>query len=190
MTVLRYGAGTLLAMAAGLGACEDEPDPPPEDPIPVDLIQYDRWTRVAEVERDVFGAERPADAVCDEEGLLIESFGPDPVFEIQTDLCNYATIEQPTLVELRSGDTVSLRLWYYDLTAPSPAEAHLALAIDGQVEWEQLVPVPAPATLLDEDLVIERELPAGVPLQFHVHNHGFNSYELISIEATPTGARE
>jgi hypothetical protein len=169
-------------------ACEEEPEPDPM-PAPAVVVAYpDQWARVADVEADLFGAERPADLVCDETGLSLESVGPDPAFEIQTDLCDYATAQQPTLVALAPGDTLSVRVFHWSLVADEAAEAHLALALGGEVVWERYVPIPSEPDLLEEDVVIERDLPAGTPLQFHVHNHGDNAYDILELKATPAVA--
>ncbi|MCX4241360.1 hypothetical protein [Paraliomyxa miuraensis] len=162
-------------------ACED-PGPPPE-PEPTELVELTAWERVADPADDVFGAERPADLVCDEVlGVIIELLGGEPVLEIDTDFCNYATVEQPSLRTLRPGDRIAISVWHYDLTAPEPTQAHLALAIDGELVWEQHLPVPTAPALIEDELEIDREIPAGAPLQFHVHNHGANTYDLVSLE--------
>jgi hypothetical protein len=183
------GAVALLAAALG-AACEPDPPPEPEPQGPVSLAEFDQWERVADVQDDVFGAQRPADLVCDETlGILPEFLGHDPVLEINTDLCNYATVRQPSLAPLVRGDTVSIRLWHYPLVAPMPSEGYLALALDGEVRWEVVVPIPAEAGLVEGEFIMERDLPAGIELQFHIHNHGNNSYELLGIQAAPAELR-
>jgi hypothetical protein len=170
-------------LAIGPLACDGTPDPPPDEPDSPSLVELDAWERVAEVDEDVFGAERPAGAVCDEVlGIGTELLGSELVLEINTDFCDYATVRQPSLRALVPGDIVAIRTWHYPLTAPAPAQAHLALAIDGEIAWEQLVPSPAEEAFVDGELALDRDLPAGTELQFHVHNHGANSYDLLAIE--------
>lgn len=176
--------GSFACSGACDGPCDGDPDPPP--PAPTELVQVDAWDRVADPTEDVFGAERPADEVCDEVlGILVESLGGTPVLEIDTDSCNYATVSQPSLLALQPGDTVAIEVWHYDLTAADPGQAHLALAIDGEVAWEEYVPVPSAAALIEAEIAIDREVPAGAALQFHVHNHGANTYDLAVLELVP-----
>lgn len=186
---LRHAVGAILAAVLLVPACEPEPQPEPE-PEPGPLATADQWDWVADPSEDVFGAERPSDAICDETlGIGVELIGNDAALEIDTNLCNYATVRQPSLRALVPGDTISLRQWHYDLVAPSPSEAHLALALDGEVLWERGIPIPAAAASIDEVITVDREVPAGAELQFHVHNHGNNTYLLLAIEADPTGPR-
>jgi hypothetical protein len=172
----------LLALAIGPLACNGTPDPPDEPDSP-SLVELEAWERVADVGEDVFGAERPAGLVCDEVlGISVEILGSERVLEIDTDFCDYATVRQPSLQALVPGDTVAIRVWHYPLTAPAPAQAHLALAIDGELAWEQHVPSPAEEGFVEGEVAIDRDVPAGTELQFHVHNHGANSYDLLAIE--------
>jgi len=172
---------TLVAMG-----CPDEP--PPEEPVPVPLARAEAWVRVTDPQADVFGAGRPDGIECDETmGYGLEYLGPDPVLEVRTDLCDWFTGAQPSLVGLAPGDTVEIRVFHYELVAPMPAEGYVALAIGGTIAWEATVPIPGPMALHDGEIVIDREVPAGTELQFHVHNHGVNDWELVGITATPTG---
>ena len=175
----------LVGQLLGATGC---PEPEPEEPLPVELARVDGWVRVTDVEADVFGASRPEDVPCDEVmGYGLESFGPDLAFEVKTDLCDWFTGTQPTAVALAPGDIVSIDVWHYDLVAEMPAQGYVALAIDGAIAWEETVEIPAPGAMLEGEIAIESELPAGTELQFHVHNHGPNSWDLLGIEATLSG---
>ena len=153
----------------------------------MDLVAVDAWVRVADVEADQFGDERPEGRYeCnEEEGLVVENVGPDPAFEIKTDLCNYGTVGQPSLAPIVAGDEIKIRGWHWDLESEEPAEAHIAIAIGDQVVWEELIAIPSPASMLTADLVADRDAPQGTEVQFHVHNHGINSYDVISVEVLP-----
>ena len=50
---------------------------------------------------------------------------------------------------------------------------------------EGWVPIPGEAGALAGEVVIDRALPAGAEMQFHVHNHGANAWELRSVMVTP-----
>jgi hypothetical protein len=163
-----------------------EGDPPPEEPLPVRLARVDQWVRVTDADTDLFAAGRPEGLTCDEVmGYGLEDFGPDVVFEVMTDLCDWFTGEQPTLEPISPGDTVTVKVWHYDLVAEMDTEAYVAIAIGGQIEWEATIPIPSTGNLLEADIVMDRELPAGTPIQFHVHNHGPNSWELFDVMVTP-----
>lgn len=178
------GAGGLV-LALGVSACETDEEPRGI----VRIAQADGWARVADVADDVFGAERPPDLVCDEVlGLSVEAFGDGAAFEVDTDACDYLTARQPTLERIVAGDTVWIRVWHHELAAPMPAQGHVALAIDGVVQWETMVPIPSDPGLIEHDLVIDDDIPAGTELQFHVHNHGANTWDLLDVTAGPTDA--
>lgn len=178
-------AGVVALTLLGSG-CEDEPKPDPEPPISFQLTASEGWTLITEPANDPF-ADRPETIECDADtGALAEWFGPDPVFEIDTDRCPYATAEHPALAALQAGDVVNLRVWHEALLAEEPTEAHLALALDGIVAWETRVPIPSAAAIVEAEVIVDRDLPAATPLQWHVHNHGDNTYDLFDIAVTRT----
>jgi hypothetical protein len=178
------GIRGLLVLAIGPFACDDGGPAPTPEPASASLVERERWEWVEDVDEDAFGAERPETTVCDPIlGIGAEMFGgAELVLEINTDFCDYATVRQPSTQPLQPGDRVSIRVWHYALTTPPPAEAHIALAVDGEVVWEERVPSPAAAALVEGEIAIDRDVPAGTELQFHVHNHGANTYDLLSLE--------
>lgn len=180
-----------LAVGLGLAAttgCPEGDAPPPDDPLPVRLARFDAWVRVTDADADLFDEGRPEGLECDEvDGYGPELFGPDSVFEVQTDLCDWFTGTQPTMEPIAAGDTMSIQVWHYDLVADEEAEAYVALAVGEEVAWETTVPIPSAGNLLRETVVIDRDVPAGTPMQFHVHNHGANSWELFDVMVTPEG---
>ncbi len=172
-------------------ACQtDEPSMPEPEPLPVELAAPYEWIHVADPDLDVFGEGRPDDATCDAAGYRPENFGPDPVFEVKTGLCSWFTGAQPSMVDLEPGDTVGIRLFHYELAAAMPSQGRAALAIGGVVVWETTRPIPSPAALIEDEIVVEQSFPAQTELQFHVDNHGFNDWELFAIMATATGERD
>lgn len=163
------------------GGCEDEPEP--VEPSPVRLAVAEDWVRVTDPAMDVFAAERPPDATCDDAGYLVEPL--TQAFEVQTDVCDFLTVRQATREPLAPGDVVSIQTFHYELQAPGPGEGYLGFALDGSVVWEVRVPIPGEAGVLAGEVTIDRALPAGSEMQFHVHNHGANSWELRSVMVTP-----
>jgi hypothetical protein len=172
---------TLLLLAVLLSGCPSNPpsDEDPVDPGPFKLAEYDGWVRVTDPTQDLFADQRPADAVCDDAGV-----SADPLvltLEIQTDVCDYPTFRQPTLVPLAPGDVVTVFAIHGTLTAPEPAQGYLGLAVGGEIEWEHQVPIPSDADVIEQQFTIDRSIPAGTEMQFHVHNHGPNTWELAAI---------
>ena len=169
-----------LLFLASLG-CPEEP--PPVDVVPVRLAKPEGWVRVLPPATDVFAAMRPPDATCDDVGYRVDPLVQS--FEVQTGVCDYLTVRQPTLEPLEPGDVVSVRAFHYDLVAPTPSEGYLGFALDGVIVWEVREPIPGPPSPLNEDIVIDRALPAGAEMQLHIHNHGENTWELLSVMVTP-----
>lgn len=174
------GASSLFA--ALLIGCPVDPGPP-VDPDPVPLAELDAWVRVTDTTQDVFADQRPTSAVCDDAGWFVDPLTQS--LEIQTEVCDYLTLGQPTLEPLAPGDVVTVFAFHDILTAPEPAQGYLGLAIGGEIEWEHTVPIPADAGTIEQQFVIDRTLPAGTPMQFHVHNHGPNTWELVAVLVEP-----
>ena len=179
-------AHRLLLIPLALSGCPGQPNEPddedPSDPEPVELVRYDAWERVTEPSADAFADQRPADAVCDDAGWFADPIAQ--TLEIQTEVCDYVTLRQPTLAAIEPGDVVTVFAFHDLLTAPEPAQGYLALALDGEIEWEFAVPIPGDAASIEEQFTIDRSIPAGTELQFHVHNHGPNTWELLAVLVT------
>jgi hypothetical protein len=180
-------------LALVLAACS-EPDATIDsegvpDPEPRQLVAADAWLP-APPERDVFVAKKPETVECVPiDGYEPIDFGGYPAFEVHTDACNYLTVEQPLLDDVVAGEYVNVRLWHWDLRAPEPAVGYTAVALEGEVRWEYEVEIPAESTLASSGWVTDHALAAGTLVQFHVHNHGINSWNLIEITAEPAAGR-
>lgn len=151
--------------------------------MPMSLAEGGAWERVTDAAEDPFAALRPADAVCDPSG-----FGVDPLtfsFEVRTDVCDYLTVRQGSLVALAAGDVITVEAAHGQLAAAAPSTGTMALALDGEVVWEWTAAIPGEADAVKEDVVAPRALPAGAAMHLHVHNHGANSWELVSLKVTP-----
>jgi hypothetical protein len=168
----------LLVLLAGCPG-DDEPGEP------VSLIEPGAWVRVVEPSPDAFAAMRPADAVCDDAGWFVNPFSG--VLELDTALCDYVTFEQPTLVEIAAGDTITVRAYHDVLTSDAPATGYIGLALAGEIAWTYEVEIPSDWVEIEQTFAATRSLPAGSTLQVHVHNHGPNTWELIGVQVTPKG---
>lgn len=175
MTARRF-----ILAALALTACRDADD---GDATPVALVQAEAWERVVDPLVDVFAAERPADAVCDDVGWSVDPTAAS--LEVETDLCDYLTVRQPALVALEPGDRVTVFAYHDDLDAPMPAEGYLGLAIDGELVWELSVEIPSEAADLEQTFTVDRSFALADEVQFHLHNHGPNTWELIAVRVAP-----
>jgi len=172
--------GLLALLTLGFG-CPSEPEPVPAEPA--DLFTAEGWARVTDESVDLFADMRPDDAVCDDAGWFVDPFRR--TFEVETDLCNYITAGQDTLVAIAPGDTVTVYGIHDVLTADAPAQGYLGLALDGQLVWELSVDIPADAADFEETFTLDHAVPVGTEAQFHVHNHGPNTWELVAVTVTP-----
>ncbi len=177
--------GARAAHACGavllLSACP-APEPEPVDPEPFVIATIDGWVRVTDPAADVFAAMRPVDAPpCDETGYGLEQLGLS--FEIKTGLCDYLTVAQPIVEPLTAGDVVTIRMWHDELQAPMPTEGYAGVALNGVLGWETTVPIPSPYGTMGGEFTVGHDVAAGTTMQYHVHNHGINSWNLLDVEA-------
>jgi len=141
------------------------------------LVDADAW-REQEAAADSFADHRPAELQCpsnswhDEDGSL----------EVETGYCNYLSLVQPSQAAVQAGDTLHLVLWHGDLAFEAPASAHVAISIAGKPVWEAAVDIPAGAEIYDLRVPVGFDAPAGSPVEYHLHNHGYNTWTLLSLE--------
>jgi hypothetical protein len=134
-----------------------QPDLPEDDPLP---------------------EHRPAQVECDH-GWALESGG----IEVRTDQCNYLSLQQPLLAAIEPGDPLHLELWWQTLASVEPAQGHLALFVDDELLWEELVPLPGPADARSLEFPSPLRAPAGATLTLHLHNHGYNAWHFHELSA-------
>lgn len=196
-------AGTHLAIDSGPGVTDsaatgerdsaftvDSSAEPTDGPVGlapharrVSLVDHTIWTRVAE-DDDLFG-DRPASVYCDEISAAPELLSGVVAFGVDTGGCNYVTVREPSRDYVAAGETLSVRLAHFALTAPSNSEAHLVVRLDDVVLLEERIPIPSAGAVLNRDVTAPRDIPIGAPLYFHVHNHGDNSYALATVTTGP-----
>lgn len=141
------------------------------------LIDVDAWA-MQDTDSDSFADHRPATVECPDNSWYNE----DGALEVETGYCNYLSLSQPAKTGLHSGDTVHLVLWHGELRFDAPAEAHVAIRVAGKVVWEENVAIPAGAEIYDLKIPINFDAPAGSDIEYHLHNHGFNSWTLLKLE--------
>jgi hypothetical protein len=154
------------------------------EPLPTwrSLVDNAAWQPDA-AEDDPLLEHRPEQIEC-ENGWYPESGG----IEVDTEVCNYLSLRQPLLESIEPGDPLHLQLWWQTLASVDPAEGHLALYVDGELLWEELVPIPGDADARSLDFASPLAAPAGATLTFHLHNHGYNTWhfhELSVLSSRP-----
>jgi hypothetical protein len=150
------------------------------DVEPGSLIDHTKWMAL-EAQDDPLADHRPETIDCGLAGWYLET----SKLEVDTNFCNYLAVGQPSLASLEQGQTVQLILYHFDLVAPEPALAHLAILIDGQVLWEQEVAIPGDAFVWQEEFASPFSAELGSQVVFHLHNHGQNTWVLQDLIALP-----
>ncbi len=141
------------------------------------LVDVDAWVYQS-AEEDSKASERPADLSCPDNSWYNE----DGALEVETGYCNYLSLAQPSLVDVAAGDTLHLVLWHGDLVFDEPATGHVTLSIDGKVAWEAQVSIPSDADIFDVKFTLPFDAPAGSKVEYHLHNHGYNTWTLLQLE--------
>lgn len=175
----------IAAAAVLLAACtepsegeDDESSSTGEPRVPAELVDPFLW--VKDDAADPMPAHRPADAEC--ELGFGEEFG---VFEVDTQICNYGVFSQPMLADVRVGETVELTITHDDLIADEPAIGHILVALGDGHTFEAEVEIPHTYGLVNVNWVADVDVAEGVPVVYHLHNHGFNQWRLVAIMRRP-----
>ncbi|MEM9462081.1 MAG: hypothetical protein AAGF11_48440 [Myxococcota bacterium] len=177
--------GTTAASGSGPTAGRDETTGPR---LPASLVDHTAWVPV-EVADDPVPNHRPSDVNCGVVGAYVEGTG----YEIDTGACNYCARQQPSLVEIRAGDILSIAAFHDTLASIEAGQAHMALLLAGWPVWQEFIPIPASpgvvdATPFSEEIVVNFDIPAGTPVVLHLHNHGYNTWTLLDVEVIPAEA--
>lgn len=149
------------------------------DPEP--LVDLEAFTVVSHTSDDPFRDTRAPDPSCDLDTTGYELFGGEPSFGVDTARCGYVTVAAPALTHIDVGDPIHLRLWHFDLVAPEPATATVAIAVGGRTLFERNLAIPGPSGLDAPFFDAPFDAVAGDRVHFHVRNHGSNSYALLEL---------
>ncbi len=141
------------------------------------LIDHLAWEEVPAAE-DPLADHRPTEVLCSVAGWYVEGQST----EVDTNECNYLALRQPTLVDIHEGDTLLINFYHFDLKADDPALAHIAVMIDAELVWEDNIEIPRAAYVHTHELAAPFDAPAGTELNFHLHNHGQNTWSLQALE--------
>jgi hypothetical protein len=177
------GCAPLLVLCAACGDAESA-EPEPRFRERTALVTPERFALV-DAAADPFD-DRPSEPFdCSERGYFAEDLGGAYVFAIQTGMCSYATVAQPSLEAVHAGEFLSIRLWHFALTAPNAGEAHVVVAA-GDERWvDERLSIPRESALIAKTWPAARDYPSGTPIYFHVHNHGATEYLLVELSTGP-----
>ena len=127
---------------------------------------------------DPLPSHRPPEIICPQAAWYVEGGG----LEIETGYCNYINLYQPALAAVAVGDSLHLVLWHDRLVADAPATGHVAVWAAGQLLWEREVAIPAQAAIFDVTWPALVPVPKNAPIVLHLHNHGYNTWKVATLE--------
>jgi hypothetical protein len=140
----------------------------------IDLVSPSSWQRL-DADLDPYPEHRPEGASCPETSWFEE----DGLLEIETSDCDYINLTQPSAAEIREGDRLELLVFHSSLSSvDEPAEAHIAVLLDGGVLMDEIIPIPSTSKIYDQTLVADVDVAKGGPIVLHLHNHGGNAWKL------------
>ena len=104
--------------------------------------------------------------------------------EISTGRCHEITLAQPCLLDINVGDRIRIIAWHSQLVSedPEPHEGVFMLAMNDTLLWSETSPIPGGARSFDLTIESHVNIRAGEPVRLHVHNHGANAWNVLSIE--------
>lgn len=143
----------------------------------ISLVDVDAWKQQSG-SQDTLSGHRSAGAECPTNSWYNE----DGALEVETGYCNYLSVSQPSLAAVNAGDSLHIVLWHGDLAFEDPAVAHVAVTVDGNIVWQDTVDIPAEAEIYDLRIPVEFDAPVGSKVEYHLHNHGFNTWTLLALD--------
>jgi mono/diheme cytochrome c family protein len=143
----------------------------------VSLIDVKDWQPQGAAQ-DVFASHRPASVNCPPNAWHEE----DGALEVETGYCNYLSLGQPGKTAIRKGDSIHLVLWHAQLRNDEPADAHVAVSVGGNVVFDREVRIPSAGGIYDVVIPATEDMPEGEAVEFHLHNHGYNTWTLLTLE--------
>jgi len=149
------------------------------------LIDNTTWSPLDPAD-DPLPSHRPDGAHCDD-GSWYEEGGN---LEVLTDTCSYLELSQPLLLDVHERDTIRIEGFHEALYANPPAQAHMALIVGDTVLWEYFADIPSDADVFTTTVDPPRAMKAGEPIIVHLHNHGANTWDLVSVDVTRPGEPE
>ena len=184
-------SGPLVDNTQWVRSSSDKGEPfygaPPDDAacelMPIDCPEFP-WP-----EDECVEFERTSTCIASYVPECLDSFTVLSVYTRMPDdrvnLCNWITLEQPSLRAIRAGDQVEVRARHSQLTAPFPGEARMTFVIGDEAALDYTTPIPSDFVFPSDTWTAPKDYPAGTPLLWHVDNHGSNEYMLIEVNILP-----
>lgn len=141
----------------------------------LDLVSGSAWS-IADRSTDPYHPLRDERQVCGMTDFGEEYGG----VEISTARCDYLTLTQPISHDLSPGDLIEVVLWHSPLVSETPAEGLINLSLGAVDLWSHPLMIPQNAQSWTLSFEVDEPVAQGERLTFHVHNHGSNSYTLLS----------
>jgi hypothetical protein len=154
----------LLLLAACAGS---EPRP---------LVAGAGWMGAASA-MDPMPEHEDPEAVCGAGGFREELGG----VEVDTGICAYAVLQHPLLESFDPRSAMQINWWHSDLVAAEPATGHLLLTVGEDTLYEAEIDIPGDAAAYLEDFEPGFSAEVGEPVVLHLHNHGYNTWNLFSL---------
>jgi hypothetical protein len=166
----------LLPLLLVLGCVPEEP----REAGP--FVDHERWELADD---DPWPDHAPDPVDCSELAWSYETQGGEASLEVRTDDCNYLVVRQDSVRAAQAGDELQFRLWHFDLIQFEPAVAHVGVRLDGETVFDVEVDIPGDAEMIRQELLLDRDVPAGAPVIFHLHNHGANTWNMVEMSVNP-----
>jgi len=176
----RRSSCLLVAVLAAAG-CDERAEPPSGDSGAPDprcdggdvtrLLAPEQWRAAATP--DPLEAHRPSLVEC---SPIAGWYPEDDALEVDTGRCNYVDLTQPVDVSGTGRRRLRGSITHFDLVAPEPTAAHVAMLLDGMVLWERDIPIPSPANSFTLDVSLQASTCSDAELRLHLHNHGQNTW--------------
>lgn len=182
-TALALGVG--LSVGCSAPAAENGPDPAGPRDDRFDLVDHQRWTLVSP-EEDPFAPVDELAPCSPEDSHGLEQLGVEDSFFVRTTSCDYLTVRQSSLFDLRAGEKLVVRIWHDQMTAPEETTATVIVRVGSVTALEETLAIPSGSGLLYMSQAVDAPLPQGEPVFFHVRNHGQNEYNLIEVSTGNT----
>jgi hypothetical protein len=174
----------LLYLILFIISCDDRNTVPNQASSSGSLVHSYAWA-TTELQQDPFNKYWSDHVRCGEDEHGLELLADIWAYSIQTGNCNWLTLEQPTLSTIQKGDIIRAEIWHFFLSALEPASARVALATKDGILAEAMELIPQPAHLMELEFRAVTSIEKNTPIDFHISNHGANSWHLLNIQINP-----
>lgn len=165
----------MLLWVFACGTSTRKGDPPSEVLAPLTDLEF------LEAEDDPFSDHRPSEISCN---TLTGYYREADALEVSTARCNYLSVAEPAHVGAEIADVIEMEISHFDLAAPEPATAHVALFVREHVLFEQLVEIPGPGQVILVSVALPVRVEVGDRVGIHLHNHGQNTWNFGPVTVT------